>query len=302
MGQSGRGMSASQPRGVETELRRAGSKPAPIEIILVALDGSHFSERALLAAVPLAERLGARLFLFSAVANEDEANDRLGRLSDLRPRGIPAEIDVLPDPDPADAIDTLLRDLGNAVACIASHGRGRTAAVLGSVANEVVRRRRQPTIVVGPAFSRERVGRGVVACVDETPPSARVLPFALRWSELLDETLTVIAVAEPVPPPISPGAVPHRRFGPDTEVEPYLERLVAPLREEGHEIHTKAVYDPVSPASGLRHYLWDCPSSLVAVGSHLRRGLPRSVLGSVAASVVRQSSVPVLLGPRPDVE
>jgi nucleotide-binding universal stress UspA family protein len=284
----------------ETNRPMVETAPAPIETILVAIDGSRFSERALLAAVPLAERLDARLFLFSAVESEEEANDRIGRLADLRPPGIRTEIDVLPDPDPADAIATILDDLGNAVACIASRGRGRSAAVLGSVANEIVRRRRQPTIVAGPAFSRERVGRGVVACVDETPASAGLLPVALQWSELLDDPLTVLIVAEPVLPPISPGAIPHRRFGP-ADAEPYLEQMVAPLRAQGHDIRTKVIYDPVSPASGLRHYLWDYPSTLVAVSSHLRRGLTRSVLGSVAASIVRQISVPALLVPRPDL-
>jgi nucleotide-binding universal stress UspA family protein len=281
----------------ETDQPIVETVPAPIETMLVAIDGSRFSERALLAAVPLAERLDARLFLLSAVESEEEANDRIGRLADLRPPRIPTEIDVLPDPDPADAIATILDDLGNAVACIASRGWGRSAAVLGSVANEVVRRRRQPTIVVGPAFSRERVGRGVVACVDETPASAGLLPVALQWSELLDEPLTALIVAEPVVPPISPTAVPHRRFGPDGDAEAHLEQMVAPLRAEGHEVRTKVIYDPVSPASGVRHYLWDYPSTLVAVSSHLRRGMMGSVLGGVAASIVRQISVPALLVP-----
>ena len=270
-----------------------------IQTILVALDGSHFSERALLAAVPLAEPLHARLFLFSAVASEEEANERISRLASLRPRSLPTEIDVLPDPDPADAIDTILRDLGDAVPCVASHGRGRSAALIGSVANEVIRRRRQPTIVVGPAFSRERLGQGVVACVDETPLSAEILPVALQWSEWLDSVLTVITVAEPVPPPLMVGPV-HRRFGPDEDGEEYLNRLVRPLREQGREVRTRVVYDPVSPASGLRQHLWDHPAALVAVSSRVRRSIRHPVLGSSAAAMVRQSLVPTLVVPRAD--
>jgi nucleotide-binding universal stress UspA family protein len=270
-----------------------------VRTILVALDGSRFSERALLAAVPLAGPLHARLVLFSAVASEEEANERISRLAALRPRSLPTDIDVLPDPDPADAIDTLLRDLGDAVPCVASHGRGRSAAIIGSVANEVICRRREPTIVVGPAFSSERLGRGVVACVDETPPSADVLAVALHWSDWLDSALTVVTVAEPVPPPLTRGPV-HRRFGPDDDVEQYLDRLVGPLRAQGREVRTRVVYDPVSPASGLRQHLWDYPAALVALSSRVRRSIRDPVLGSTAAAMIRQSSVPTLVVPRAD--
>jgi nucleotide-binding universal stress UspA family protein len=267
--------------------------------ILVALDGSRFSERALLAAAPLAEPLGARLFLFSAVENEEEANERIGRLSALRPRGLPTSIDVLPDPDPADAIDTMLRDLGDAVPCVASHGRGRSAAILGSVANEVIRRRRQPTIVVGPSFARERQGQGVVACVDEHRSSAQILPVALQWSEWLESTLTVITVAEPVPPPLVSGPV-RRRFGPDDDVEEFLEKVVTPLHVQGRAVDIKAVYDPISPASGLRQYLWEHPAALVAAGARPRRGIRHPVLGRDAAAMLRHSSVPTLIVPHGD--
>jgi nucleotide-binding universal stress UspA family protein len=273
--------------------------PLAIGTILVGLDGSHFSERALLAAVPLAEALHARLFLFSAVATEEEVGERISRLSALRPRGLPVDLDVLPDPDPADAIDTMLRDLGDAIACVASHGRGRSAAVLGSVTNEVIRRRRQPTIVVGPSFERERVGKGVVACVDENPRSAELLPVACRWAEWLDAPLTAVTLAEPVPPPLTAGPV-RRRFGPDEDVDEYLDWLVAPLRNDCRELETKAVYDPISPASGLRSLLWDQPAALVALGAHVRWAIRHPVIGHVAAAMIHQSPVPALVVPRAD--
>jgi nucleotide-binding universal stress UspA family protein len=168
------------------------------------------------------------------------------------------------------------------------------------VANDVLRRRSQPTIVVGPGFMHERLGKGVVGCVDETPPSAAVLPVALRWSGMLGDPLTVITVAEPVPEPLAPGAAPHRRFGPDGDVEEFLEALVTPLRAQAVPVETRAVFDPISPASGLRHHLWDNPSALVTVGSYLRRGLKRTVLGTVAAGMIRQSSVPTLVVPQPN--
>jgi nucleotide-binding universal stress UspA family protein len=277
--------------------KSSGDVPVPnrISTIVVGLDGSLYSERALYAATPLAEMIGARLFLLSTVAREDECDERIRRLASLRPRALPTEIDVLPDPDPADAINSLLRDLGDAVACVASHGRGRSAAFLGSVANDVIGRRPEPTIVVGPSFEREHLGRGIVACIDEKPSSTRVLPVAAHWSQLLGSPLTAISVAESVPPLLEVDSV-RRNFGPD-DVDHYLEEAVRPVRAQGYEIETKALYDPISPAFGLRRYLWEHATSLVAVSTQVPSGIRHPVLSHASAALVRQSLVPMLMVP-----
>jgi nucleotide-binding universal stress UspA family protein len=278
-------------------LSPAGIEPPKIKTILVALDGSLSSERALLAAIPLAVPLHAQLFMFSAVRSEQEADERIAHLSRLRPRELPTTVDVLPDSDPAEAIDVVLRDLGDAIACLASRGRGRSAAVLGSVTTEVLRRRRQPTIVVGPEFSNQRLGEGVVACVDENKESADIMPVAAHWAQMLDSELRMITVAETVPPPLVAGPV-RRSFGPDGDVDLYLEALAAPWRTHGLNFETKAVYDPVGPAHGLRQYLWDHPATLIVLSSRVRQGLRHPVLSSVAAAIIRYSFVPTLVVPR----
>jgi nucleotide-binding universal stress UspA family protein len=111
----------------------------------------------------------------------------------------------------------------------------------------------------------------------------------------------VITVAEPVPPPLTAGP-PRRRFGPDDDVEGFLERMVAPYRAKGYELATEAVYDPVSPVSGVRAYLRDHPAALVAAGTRARTGLARAVFGSTTASIVHESSAPVLMVRRPDAD
>ncbi len=60
---------------------------------------------------------------------------------------------------------------------------------------------------------------------------------------------------------------------------------------------TEVVYDPISPADGIRTYLDQHPAGLVAVTTHARTGLARAVFGSQAASIVRVSPVPVLTVP-----
>ncbi len=73
------------------------------------------------------------------------------------------------------------------VVCMASHGRGRSAAILGSVATEITARAQHPVAIVGPAFSFKTwaVDAPVVACVDGTTPSEAVIPIALEWAHVL---------------------------------------------------------------------------------------------------------------------
>ena len=115
---------------------------------------------------------------------------------------------------------------------------------------------------------------------------------------MLGVTLTAITVAEPVVQPSRPGTGPHRRFGPDGDVEEFVEAVVAPLRAQAPSIDPRAVYDPISPASGLRQHLQGHPSALVAIGGQLHHGLGRPALGSVSAGMIRQSFAPTLVVPR----
>jgi nucleotide-binding universal stress UspA family protein len=209
------------------------------------------------------------------------------------------EREVVVDLDPAAAIHEALRRRPHSVACMATHGRGRSAALWGSVANDVIARGHDPLILVGPFVDAERSGEQVIACVDESPESLVVLPAARRWAELLGERMAVLTVAEPVPDPIRPGP-PQRRFGPG-DVEGFLNQTVAPLRAEGHDVATLAVYDPITPADGVCGYLEEHPAALVVVGSHARSGVARLALGSVAAGIVHRSVSPVLVVCRPAV-
>jgi nucleotide-binding universal stress UspA family protein len=60
------------------------------------------------------------------------------------------------------------------------------------------------------------------------------------------------------------------------------------------------VYDPVSPAAGVREYVQQHAASMVVVSSHARTGAERFLLGSVAADIVHSVISPVLVLPRPD--
>jgi nucleotide-binding universal stress UspA family protein len=283
--------------------------PSTIHAILVSLDGSEFAERALPVAARLARKLDAdvHLFLFSAVSHPEEVRQREADLDALAGRYSRVHRSVVVDVDPARAIRGYVEGLDDAVLCMASHGRGRSAGIVGSVASEVIARSEDPLIIVGPRIDDVAAtlwegvsGSGVVACVDESPASAPVLPVALRWARLLREPTVLVTVAEPVPSPVT-GVPTHRRFGPEGDVEAYLGSLVAATDVPDAHVTTYAIWDPISPAEGVRGYLREQPASLVVVGSRVRQGLARVVFGSVAAGIVHTIPSPVLVVPLPDV-
>lgn len=206
---------------------------------------------------------------------------------------------VVVDRDPAGAIHEALRTLDNAVACIATHGRARSAALLGSVAIEVVARGHDPLVLVCPYMEQPRRGAGVVACVDDSPASAPLVAIAVSWAELLGEDRIVLTVAEEVPEPVSGGPI-RRRFGPDGDAEGFLAALVEPFRAAGDAVRAVVRYDPVSVWGGLYRYLLDHPAALVVTNTRSRTGLRRLVFGSVAGTIVRHSPSPVLVVPRID--
>ena len=286
-------------------LADVGNAPSAVDVILVPLDGSPFAERALPVAERLAERLDAEIHLLSAVGRETDVSVREADLRSIELPGGRLHRRVVVDHDPAAAVLERVGELTRVVVCLSSHGRGRSAAVVGSVAGDVVARSSDPVVVVGPSIDdiapwvpKDVPRSGVVVAVDETPASALLVPVALRWAELLREPLTVVTVAEPVPEPF--GNVPaRRRLGPEDDVAAFLDSLVAPLRASGADVATRAIWDPISAADGMRSYLREHPATLVVVGSRGRHGFDRLVFGSVAAGVIHGSPAPVLVVPRP---
>ena len=290
---------------VAAESLTAEPAASAVGVIVVPLDGSPFAARALPVAAQLAERLDAEIHLLSAVARETDVSVREADLRSVELAGRPLHRRVVVDDDPAAAVLERVAEFTRPVVCLSSHGRGRSAAVVGSVAGDIVARSPDPVVVVGPniddiaPWDPKYVPRsGVVAAVDETPASALLLPVALQWAELFRGPLTVVTVAEPVPEPFG-NAPARRRFGPKGDVVAFLDSLVAPIRASGVDVATRAIFDPISAADGMRSYLREHPATLVVVGSRGRHGFDRLVFGSVAAGVIHGSPSPVLVVPRP---
>ena len=268
-----------------------------IDTVLVPLDGSEFSRTAVPAAARLAARLDAAIHLLSAVGSVDETGQRDADLADVEVPGHRVARTVVVDRDPAGAIHETLRRMPDAVACMATHGRARSTALVGSVATDVVARGHDPLVLVCPYIDQARRTADVVVCVDDSPASAGLVTVGLDWADRLGERPVVVTVAEDVQPPAT-DEPPQRRFGPAGDVERLLEELVQPARAAGRTVDTMALYNPIGVWQGLYRHLSAAPATLLVVNSRVRPPAMRLVFGNVATTIVRHSPVPVLVVPR----
>lgn len=149
------------------------SEPAFTRIV-VALDGSSFSEQILPPAVELASLFDARLTLVTVVSpsasvgirtvgldpagleqRREEAEGYLQRLASTVPDELPdPDIGVLASRHPAQAILEFAERDGADLIALATHGRGGVSRLLlGSTATEIVHRMDRPVLLYRPIAS-----------------------------------------------------------------------------------------------------------------------------------------------------
>ena len=284
----------------------AGARKIGYRYVLVALDGSKFAAAAAQTGRALAARFGAQLHTVSVAEDADEVEVLRSDVAAVL--GVAEHVHVVVGDDPAAGIAETAAGLGSSLVCMSTHGRGRvTGAVVGSVARSLLQRSREPIVAVGPFADRPRpyastipvplsVPR-LVACVDGSPPSESLLPVAGAWADALGMSLTILTVAEPTPPPTRPDVTWYRRHGPEEDADAYIRRLGEKWKDVAKEVDAAVVYDPISPADGLRTYLDHHPAGMVAVTTHARTGVRRVLLGADAANIVHASTAPALVVP-----
>ncbi len=249
-----------------------------IHTLLVPVDVSDDSYRAVDLACALAPVVGASVRVVEVVAHSTLVEviaqgvarrcDERSTVQHARSNGVDVRVDVLVGETPATALIDALGDTG-CRAVMASHGRGRTAALVGSVTAAVAAEAPTPVLCVGPEAGMELDTSGwsgpVVATVDGSDLSARALPAAAGWAEVLEVPLRIVAVRRPGDEPEQGIAVDHETLSGDDVV-----RTVTAFATE-HE------------------------AVLIVAATQGRSGLDRLVLGSTAAGFVRHAPCPVLL-------
>ena len=259
-----------------------------VQHMIVPVDGSDASWRAVESAIALGRRGDASLNIVEVVFADRGAADAEARVADRLGQydtsGVEATTMARVATSAAAAISEEVERHPEALVVMASHGRGRSAALLGSVTEDLLQKIYGPILVVGPRCVENDFSGPIIATVDGSEASEGVLPLAAAWGIELSLEPWVVEVADPdiaTPPDVSESAYPAR-----------LARKLS--NESGHVVHFemlhgKHVHDEVADFANSMN------ASLIVASTHGRTGMSRLVIGSTAAGFVHNASCPVLL-------
>ena len=155
--------------------------------LIVPVDGSHESWRAFDVALALAKVCNGRITVVEVVdgvADVSEAKDVMhSRVTETDLSGVDvATIVELTTSDIATALKALLDREEGAMFVMGSHGRGRSAALLGSITDELLRTTFGPMIVVGPHAEVPDFSGPILVTVDGSDVSESAVPLAAAWA------------------------------------------------------------------------------------------------------------------------
>ncbi len=263
--------------------------------ILVPLDGSAYSEEMLPYAKGIARATGARLTLLRVVSDEGKIPATREYLEALA-RDLDAEGKIsLAQTDVTSAIlDEASRE-PRALVAMTSHGRtGFLEALLGSVALGVVRNSGQPILLYRPrGNSKEKVGTApqierVVLPLSGSAFSESMIPAAVEMAESLKAHLVLVHVVSPdvrVPPGVPEGDVLESSYVRSQAAE--IEKAYG-VRPDWDVLHG-------DPGDAICRYLEGRRDAMLAMSSHSRGGLKRTIFGSVASECLRRSRTLLLV-------
>jgi nucleotide-binding universal stress UspA family protein len=286
-----------------------------LKTILVPLDGSPLAERPLPYATTLARRSGGHIVLVEAVQAHplpgvdpsdaqidvtSRAEENLRSTADrLAASGVTAEPHVYYD-DPVHAILDLADRQGADMIVMSTHGRGGLGRMLyGSVADRVLRYATVPVLlipsIVDHPWPADRPLRLLVP-LDGSELAEEALQSAELLAEAFEARPTLLRVVGPPTYPLYGDGYAYLPFDEDAEladVRRYLNDQVAQLRERGLQAESTAAVGP--PASVIADTARGQGADVIVMATHGHGGLSRLILGSVATSTLRQTTVPLLL-------
>ena len=258
--------------------------------LVVPIDGSAASW----ASVPIAARMAASVDgkldvvtvvdrLADVVPAQTDLRDGLARLGEL---AVEPMAQVLASDSVARAVADHVEALSGATVVMSSHGHGRSAAVLGSTADELLRLVFGPLVVIGPHIAHDAGGLdGVyVVPVDGSATGEKIVPIAVAWAIEFGAVPWLVEVVDP-----------DIRLSGDFSESAYPARVAHDMqRQTGHEIEYDVLHGD-RPSRSIVDFADRMVASLIFATTHGRTGLDRLRLGSVAAEIVRHAQCPVVL-------
>ncbi len=190
---------------------------------------------------------------------------------------------------------------------VGSHGRGMIGrALLGSVTQKIARASEIPVMTVRSveqsAQRYERYER-ILVPTDFSDTSMKALDLGMRFSGVLKSELHLIHVADLPAMQAFVGEYPYIGLTlPQPEqinVDPTLKKMIESKEFIGRWKVSSLVGDPVRE---ILAYAEEQKIDFIVMGTHGRKGLERLLLGSVTATVLSKSRVPVLTISTPEQE
>jgi nucleotide-binding universal stress UspA family protein len=277
--------------------------------VLVPLDGSELAASALPLARILASSQGAELTLVTVLPADIEPGWTRGSADYLQEIAAPVRAagvvvhTTIRLGDPAAAILELASECDADLVVMATHGRtGLGRAVLGSVADQVLRSGAVPVLLLHPNEHRTEALRTVLVPVDGTPGAAMALATAVPLARSSGAKLVLVRATVPLPlwlyePTLglNTGPLIDPMWNEDARLaaEAYAEGLAARLRRAGLAAEGQGISG--LPGAAIVAAADAADADLIVMSTHGRGGPLRSILGSVANEVVRNSRRPVLL-------
>ena len=258
--------------------------------LIVPIDGSEMSWSAFEVARGLAGRFGADINVVQIESDPVDAALADEHLSDELARRGPFDVGVtctvtLTAGTVADELCAMVEAQPDALLVMASSGKGRSAAIVGSVAEHVLHETFGPILLVGPEVTPGDFGGAVVITVDGSEESEAALPLGVSWAVELGAIPWIIHVTGPSKP-VSGG---------DLGDAVYLSRLATELADASqHRVEIDELHEG-HPARAVCDYVDRNEASLIVASSHGRSGLSRLAMGSVTSAFVRHATCPVLV-------
>jgi nucleotide-binding universal stress UspA family protein len=262
--------------------------------LLVCTDGSPASQGAVQAALALAPRWPARLFILQVLefnpgfasqamdyiqAWKQEAQTGLDNLQkEAASRGIPTKTRVVLGQAAFQAILSTAADLSAGLIIIGRHGHtGLSRLLMGSATARVIGFAEVPVLVV-PREAPLTFRRFLVAG-DGSPSSRAAWRQALALAEKWGAKLTAVSVA------------------PESRNLPEAEDIVQEMLQEAavRGISPRPVVVAGRPEEAIVAAAARQAADLIIMGSHGRTGLTRLLMGSVTERVIGLASCPVMV-------
>lgn len=262
-----------------------------VQKILTALDGSKASESILPYLEKLLASQDANVSLVRVTSGGSEAKKRtalayLERVATaLRARGAVVDLHVLGGKPAPVIVDMAVRG-GYSLIVMCTRGKsGLKRMILGSTAEEVMRRSPLPVLIVHPlAASGDSVKfKRILVPLDGSHRSGSILPHVAPIAKATGARVHFTTIVEPRSREDLPAEVAARN----------LFREQKRLFKQGIQTEISIRYgDPVAEILALGNVQ---DADMIALSTHGRTGLERARYGSVAESILRKGRLPLLL-------